>query len=596
MVRFGVALATAATLATSMLVGTAPAANAVVVARGGCGWQAGMATANPPAAIRSGVLTLPQFSPATLTLAGDVNWAADPYSDPTWRLWFHSMKWAEGLVTSVDPADQALARALVTDFMADNPDPGTNDGAWEDHPTSLRTSVLVCMWQQSPDAGFRAWIEPLIATHAKALTDRYVGPWNHGIMQNLALLGAGCALQMPAWRATAAARLADGARASIDSQGAVTEQAPGYAPFIQGLLRDIRAHLTACELRVPAGLDTQIEAVDLFAAHATRPGGAFVQLGDTNPVAPSAGMGPYAAWVASGGAQGTQPQDTVRVYDAGYVFARDSWTNTGQQYTLRFGPGRAVHGHNDHLSMTYWASGHDVLVDPGYSGYADPAFRRWQKSAQAHNVPVVEGAAFNPDAAAELVGRSAAKGARSWQLRDRAFAGSERYRSVLADDAMRLMLVRDDVTSSKKRALRVLWHLDPSWQKAGVATDNRSSRATFRSADGRYRATILQVAAPGTRLPANAAKPIKGQQKPVQGYVSRAHGDRTPAWVVEARSGRRQEPQRDHPDRGDEGRHEGSGDLERRRRARTGSGSPSATRPRCTTPPDAEDCQPADVG
>lgn len=520
-----------------MVIGTAPSAGAAVVVRGGCGWQAAMSTANPPAAIRSGVLTLPQFSPAKLTLVGDVNWAADPYKDPTWRLWFHSMKWAEGLVTSGDAADLALARALVTDFLADNPDPGTNDGAWEDHPTSLRTSVLVCMWQRAAgDTGFRAWIEPLIAAHANALTDRYVGPWNHGIMQNLALLGAGCALDVPAWRATSAARLADGAKASIDAQGAVTEQAPGYAPFIQNLLRDIRAHLTACELPAPAGIDTQITAVDLFAAHATRPGGKFVQLGDTNPVAPGVGVGPYSAWVASGGTQGTQPREAVKVYDAaGYVFGRDSWTDTGQQYTLRFGPGRAVHGHNDHLSVTYWANGHDMLVDPGYSGYADPDFRRWQKSTQAHNVPVVEGAAFDNDAATTLVGQSARKGARSWQLRDKAFAGSERHRAVLADDTMRLMLVRDDVTSNTKRALRVNWHLDPSWRKESVSNGARTSRATFRSADGRYRATVLQIAAPGTGLPADAATLVKGRTKPVQGWVSRAHGDKTPAWVVEAR-------------------------------------------------------------
>jgi hypothetical protein len=420
--------------------------------------------------------------------------------------------------------------------VADNPDPGTNDGAWEDHPTSLRTSLLVCMWQRSAgDADLRAWVEPLIAAHAAALTNRYVGPWNHGIMQNLALLGAGCALDVPAWRTTAAARLAEGASASIDAQGAITEGAPGYAPFIQSLLRDIGTHLTACELPAPDGLAAQIAAVDLFAAHATRPGGTFAQLGDTNPVTPSAGMGPFSAWVASGGTQGTQPTETVRAYDAGYIFGRDSWTNTGQQYTVRFGPGRAVHGHNDHLSLTYWANGYDVLVDPGYSGYADPDYRRWQKSAQAHSVPIVEGATFDPDAATELVGQSAGNGAHTWQLRDTAFAGSERYRSVLVDDAMRLMLVRDDVTSNKKRALRVLWHLDPSWRKERVDNNADSSRATFRSADGRYRATILQLAAPGTRLPANAAKPVKGQQKPVQGYISRGHGDRTPAWVVEAR-------------------------------------------------------------
>lgn len=536
--RSVVAVATAAVLAAGSLVGAASTASAAPTARGGCGWQASMASLNPPAALRSGVLSLPHYAPVNLTLDGNVNWATDPYRDPTWRLWFHSLKWAESLVTSGDRSDHELARAILTDFVADNPDPGTNDGAWEDHATSLRTSALVCLWQRSPlDLGLRAWIEPLIATHAKALADRYVGPWNHGIMQNLALLGAGCALDVAAWRNTAAPRLADGMRASVDAQGAVTEQAPGYASFIQNLLRDIQGHLTACDLPAPAGMAARVAAMDTFAAHATRPDGTFVELGDTNPMTPSAAMGPHSAWVASRGAQGLRPTETTRVYDAGYVFGRDSWSGTGQQYTLRFGPGRAVHGHNDHLAATYWANGHDVLVDVGYSGYADPDYRRWQKSPQAHNVPIVDGAAFNGDAATALVRRSAAKNAHGWQLRDRAFAGTERHRSVLVDDKLRLMLVRDDLTSTRKRSARVLWHLDPSWRKERVVNDDRSSRATFLSRDGRYRATVLQIAAPGQTLPGNASTLVRDQNKPLQGVVAQGHGKRTPAWVVEARRG-----------------------------------------------------------
>jgi hypothetical protein len=122
--RSVVAVATAAVLAAGSLVGAASTAAAAPLARGGCGWQASMAALNPPAALRSGVLSLPHYAPVNLTLDGNVNWATDPYRDPTWRLWFHSLKWAESLVTSGDWADHDLARAILTDFVADNPDPG----------------------------------------------------------------------------------------------------------------------------------------------------------------------------------------------------------------------------------------------------------------------------------------------------------------------------------------------------------------------------------------------------------------------------------------------------------------------------------------
>lgn len=531
---FGVAVATAAAVTASLLIPTAQAAPPPIT-RASCGWQATMANANPPSAIRAGVLTLPKYAPVAMPLAGDVNWATDPYKDPTWRLWFHSLKWMEGLVVSGDSADLALARAIVTDFVKDNPDPGANTGAWVDHATSLRTALLVCMWEQGAgDAPFRAWLQPLITTHAAALVNRWVGLWNHGLMQNLALLGAGCTLDVPAWRTTATSRLAAGARASVDDQGAPNEQGLGYVPFIQSLLREVETHLTGCGTPEPAGLAARISALDQFAAQATEPDGTFMQIGDTYPEPPGSRVGPYSAWVSSRGREGRQPAATTRIYDAGWVFGRDSWVHTKQQYSLRFGPGRWVHGHNDHLSMTYWANGRDVLVDAGFSGYADAAYRSWQRSSAAHNVPVVVGARFNNAAATALVARSAAKGAHSYSLRDRAHAGAERFRSVLVDDVMRLMLVRDDVTSRRSHALQVLWHLDQTWRMESSVTSRRSNRSTFLSPDGRYRATVLQIAPPGTRMPRSAAKLVRGRTQPLQGFVARGRGDRTPAWVVEA--------------------------------------------------------------
>ena len=536
--RLGVALVTAATLAAGAVVGISAPAVAVPVALGGCGWQPTLASMNNPASIRAGVLKLSGYAPVNINLTGNINWSTDPYQDPTWRLWFHSLKWMESLAVSGDADDLALARQIVTDFVADNPDPGTNGGAWDDHATSFRTSLFVCMWNQSTDPDFRTWLEPILRTHAQVVRDRYVGSWNHGTMQSLALLAAGCTLDEASWRNLAAARLQAELVAGIDAQGAILEQAPGYASFIQSLHREAQAHPAACEMPMPTGPYERVDAVDTFAAQATRPDGTFVEIGDTFSEKPNAGMGPNSAWVAARGAQGTRPADLVKVYNAGYVFARDSWTNPTQQYTLRFGPGRYTHGHNDHLAMTYWSRGLDVLVDPGYDGYADRPYRTWSRSLQAHNVPIVSGAKYNPDASTALVGTSAGKGARSWQLRDRAFAGAERHRSVLVDDQLKLMLVRDDVTADRARALQVLWHLDPSWRKERIVNNKRNTTATFLSANGRYRASIIQLAAPKTTLPSNAATAIRGRKSPnYQGFISRHRGDQTPAWVIEARRG-----------------------------------------------------------
>ena len=157
------------------------------------------------------------------------------------------------------------------------------------------------MWTRSDgNAGFRDWLEPILRAHAQVVRSRYVGAWNHGTMQSLALLAAGCVLDEVTWRDIAAARLQTELVAGIDTQGAILEQAPGYASFIQGLHRNAAAHLVACGMPVAAGRYDRVELVDTYAAQATRPGGTFVEIGDTFSERPNPAMGPNSAWVATG--------------------------------------------------------------------------------------------------------------------------------------------------------------------------------------------------------------------------------------------------------------------------------------------------------
>ncbi len=103
---------------------------------------------------------------------------------------------------------------------------------------------------------------------------------------------------------------------------------------------------------------------------------------------------------------------------------------------------------------------------------------------------------------------------------------------------MKLMVVRDDITADRERKLQVLWHLDPSWRKERVINNKRNVTATFLSSNGKYRASIIQLAAPGTTIPKDSTITLKARKAPkVQGFVSRHRGDKTPAWVVDARRG-----------------------------------------------------------
>jgi hypothetical protein len=67
----------------------------------------------------------------------------------------------------------------------------------------------------------------------------------------------------------------------------------------------------------------------------------------------------------------------VAIYRAGDVFGRDTWAPflSSSHYTLRDGPGRALHGHMDGGSLTLWARGRQVLVDSGHVGYEQTSYR-----------------------------------------------------------------------------------------------------------------------------------------------------------------------------------------------------------------------------
>lgn len=46
------------------------------------------------------------------------------------------------------------------------------------------------------------------------------------------------------------------------------------------------------------------------------------------------------------------------------------------------------------MGVTYYAQGHDVLVEAGFHSYEKTSYRYWTMSPEAHNVPVVVGKPF----------------------------------------------------------------------------------------------------------------------------------------------------------------------------------------------------------
>jgi hypothetical protein len=72
---------------------------------------------------------------------------------------------------------------------------------------------------------------------------------------------------------------------------------------------------------------------------------------------------------------------------AGYVFGRSKWGPNGTFYSLRFGPGRQVHGHDDHMGITCYSRGRNLIVNAGHTGYEVSPYRTYIQSPEARPPP-----------------------------------------------------------------------------------------------------------------------------------------------------------------------------------------------------------------
>jgi hypothetical protein len=473
--------------------------------------------------IMAGTVTLSPFPVATFDPGrnGDVNWSMNPFSDPTWVAAFQGGGWLESLVAGYlagapqAAAYQARAKVLTQSWLRGVPiqdrDPAT----------------VICMSEAFPG---QAWIDDQITVAVDYYAAHWMGAWNHGLKQDLELLRIGCAYPASAfggqaltWRQTAyqqmlASFAPNPLGPAVDAQGATNEQSTGYASFVHYLWTQAEYHLGACGYHLPSWITARIALMPAFLAEATEPDGDFVQIGDT--------------YVETAPRE-PRPPSMVAVYDRGYVFGRSGWGPDASFYSLRFGPGRQVHGHNDHMGLTYYARGHDLIVDAGHFGYQVDAYRDYLRSPEAASMLVLPGVPFHPSVPTALIAQDIAPASQFFEFYDTAFGGDPRYRSVYVSDQPDFVLVFDRASGASE--YQQLWHLDPDLTVTTLTSDE--AIATEPAGQGQGTELVLrQIALPGQVIPADSTQVVKGQVNPYQGWVSQQMLQRTPAPVVEMTS------------------------------------------------------------
>jgi hypothetical protein len=463
----------------------------------------------------------------TVDLPADPTWREDPFHDANWRFRYHALAWLYPLLLEGRAGDrQALARAatLLQDWVRDNPPQApASPSSWGEHATGVRSIVLACALELLPH---EAWLLRAADEHARTLVRIYNAHGNHSLDQTIGLLTLGCVRERRDWVDLAARRITSLGLESIDAEGVTNEQSINYQYYNYRQYGEAFGRLRACGREPDAALVARWQRMPELLAHATLPNGEYETIGDTERRRAEPIPGTPAEFAATLGAAGPAPASPWAVYRAGYAFGRSGWGTGGRAfsdetfYSLRFGPGRAFHGHDDKGSLTLYGYGTRLLIDPGVFRYDDPR-QGWMTSADAHNVVTVDGRRAVRGPAAALAWQQHAAAFDAYEVRHRAFAGVEARRRVLFAREAGFLVVEDVLDASRPATFRQRWHLVED--AAPVL-----SRDRVETRRGRPNLSMVWV---GSGPPHGV---VGGGARPVGGWLSPSYNRLIPAPELEA--------------------------------------------------------------
>jgi hypothetical protein len=493
-----------------------------------------VARRNDPARLRAGLVVIPPMEPVQMVVDGRIRWDVGQDKNNTWQMFFHSLQWLEKLIEAheADITNENLKTAAwyASSWVETHPLLPRNEGPWHDHATSMRASTLACLRSQGLDD---KWLVEALRTHGDVLRDeqRYAGPYNHGINQDLSLIMVGSVLGEDEWIDFAAGRLERVARTSISENGVLDEQAPEYSNYLWALWSRALEYLGRTGRPEPAEIRERLARMPEFMAHATLPDGRYVPFGDSHRNRPLQISGTPAEFAATRGKAGRRPDSLVRVYPEGYAFARSGWGEhrpfvKESYYALRFGPARYRHGHYDHMSFVYAADGRIVVTDSGHRNYQRDGYRDHLVSAAAHNVVEVVGLQVDAGHQTTLVSAERRGAVHSFELSGAPYRGIRLFRQLTFMLDWNVIVVHDVALGDEPHRYRQLIHLDPALALRRVGLGEVWGAW---GEDGGADIRIAELLNLGSAQPVEI---VRGATDPMLGWVSYNAVQRDPAGVV----------------------------------------------------------------
>ena len=461
-------------------------------------------------------------------------WSENPFHDDNRLFDYHSLRFVLKLEAAwaKTGARRYLDRALflLRDWYRDNPRAAPRSRfSWNDHATAWRAIVYACTAELVP---MSSWLHSALVLHGTVLADPhfFVHHGNHALNQSIGLLDIGCFLHRAGWMSLAADRIDGLVAESVDTQGVANEQSIGYEYYDYRRYQAAEDRLRACGQRVPPAF-SRVDRMPTFLGWATLPNGEYELIGDTHTGHATPIPGTLAEFAATGGTSGPRPFGTFATFVAGYAFGRSGWGETRPfadetAFAVRYGRGRAYHGHADGGSLTVYSLGSRLIVGSGTYSYNAGPYRRYFIGRSAQSVVTVAGVPYRASATTPLLFRVETPQALGLSVKVQGYAGVSDTRTVIYSRTGDYLLVDDRLRSSVSRTYTQLWHLAPRSHPRvtgrTVATHTAGGDVVIRQLVGRPSISI-----------------VTGRTNPIQGWRTYRYNQKAAAPTVQARrSGR----------------------------------------------------------
>ena len=470
-------------------------------------------------AVPDGEPIVVSMSPAPPFTVGEIPasvWRTPIVADPAWRLHFEAFMYLPPLaVRAVEDGSLGSLATMVDQVIAfhvQNPDPAVAKYGWDEGTAQRRLAVENCLYDLSHDVRL---VPGMTADVDVQLGYRYYGPpmhpvHNHGVMANERLIRTGEILDRPEWVTVARDRFQREAPLAFSAKGTSWEQSSSYHQFNVALWTSVADELdrdpqyasTVAALRTTTAKATAVEG------WLTEPDGDLVQIGDSDR---SAGD----VEAVRGG--------SFRDDEAGYAIGRWSATNRRTTYyTIRYGPSRRAHGHQDRGGVTWSTLGTRVLAGPGRYVYGTSAKAKWRTTAVAHNVAIPMSGTYRESGRATIAAATIQSGGHAYRLVENLY-GVAHTRTLNVADSTHRLVVRDSYAGGV--AFRQYWHLAPAWRL--VSAPANATVLVFQTRFGQ-RLTITTTG----RL----SGLVRGANRPIAGWSFPAYGKEDPAYQISLRS------------------------------------------------------------